>query len=70
MLSCSAQDRLSDQQLRILFDIVDTDKSGTVDYNEFRHGLSMLGFEPTDAQVKAPEIDFHTNSPTQNSPED
>ena len=46
------------------------DKSGTVDYNEFRHGLSMLGFEPTDAQVKAQKIDFHTNSPTQNSPED
>ncbi len=37
------------------------DKIGTVEYNEFRHGLSMLGFEPTDAQVKAPEIDFHTN---------
>lgn len=38
--------------IRPIFRSFDEDKSGTVSYTEFRHGLMMLGFEPTDKQFE------------------
>ena len=30
----------------------DEDKSGTVDVNEFKEGLAMIGFEPSEKELK------------------
>jgi len=38
--------------IRQIFRNFDEDKDGTVSYREFRHGLQMMGFEPTDEQYE------------------
>ena len=38
--------------IRPIFRSFDENKDGTVSYAEFRHGLTMMGFEPTDEQYE------------------
>ncbi|KAF3646609.1 Calcium-dependent protein kinase 4 [Capsicum annuum] len=59
-------ERLSEEEiggLRQLFKMIDTDNSGTITYEELKHGLKRVGSDLTEAEIKAlmSAADFDNN---------